>query len=219
MFTALPVRQRSDRVAQPQARPRIGRPRTTVNGRTVPERLLFVARKLFAQRGFEATSVQDVVDAAGVTKGAMYHYFSSKDDLLYEIYARVLRMQTERLEKFVVSEAPVEQRLHDAAADVVITTIDNMPDTVIFFRSLHQLSKAKQREVRRERRRYHEMFRGMIEEGQRTGVFRADVVPNLVVDYFFGAVHHLPTWYKPRGDLSADAIGAQFAELLLGALR
>jgi hypothetical protein len=59
----------------------------------------------------------------------------------------------------------------------------------------------------------------MIEEGQRSGVFRADVVPNLSVDYFFGAVHHLPTWYKPRGELSPDAIGDAFADMLLGALR
>ncbi len=206
-------------VARPQARPRTGRPQTTVGGRTIPERLLVASRRLFAERGFEGTSVQDVVEAAGVTKGAMYHYFSSKDDLLYEIYARILRMQVERLEKFVASEAPVEERLHDAAADVVVTTIANLPDTVIFFRSLHQLSEDKQREVRRERRHYHELFRGMIEEGQRAGAFRPDLMPNLAVDYFFGAVHHLPTWYRPRGRLSPAEIGRSFADMFLTALR
>ena len=48
----------------------------------VPERLLRHAIILFAQRGFDATSVQDIVDAANVTKGAFYYYFTSKDDLL-----------------------------------------------------------------------------------------------------------------------------------------
>lgn len=206
-------------MAEPKAGAKMGRRRTTVNGRTVPERLLLAAAKLFAERGFEGTSVQDVVDAAGVTKGALYHYFASKDDLLYEIYARVLRLQTERLEKFVVSEEPVEQRVHAAAVDVVVTTIENLQDTVIFFRSLHQLSEDKQREVRRERRRYHEMFRGMIEEGQRTGVFRDDVRSDLAVDYFFGSVHHLPMWYRPRGRLSPSAIGTTFADLFLAGLR
>ena len=47
----------------------------------VKERLLNVATRLFARHGFESTSVQDIVDAAGVTKGAMYHYYGSKDDL------------------------------------------------------------------------------------------------------------------------------------------
>src|SRR3954447_24369340 len=77
----------------------------------VPRRLLTIATRLFAKKGFESTSVQEIVDAAGVTKGAMYHYFSSKDDLLYKVYARVLRMQTERLEKFAASEDPVGTRL------------------------------------------------------------------------------------------------------------
>ena len=188
---------------------RIGRPRSTVDGQTVPQRLLNVARTLFAEKGFEGTSVQDVVVAAGVTKGAMYHYFSSKDDLLYEIYGRVLRMQMERLEKFVSQEGPVEERLHAAAADVVATTIENLDSTTIFFRSLHQLSEEKQKEVRRERRRYHETFRAMVVEGQQSGVFRDDISADLCVDYFFGSVHHLPMWWKPRGRLSGRRSAAR----------
>jgi AcrR family transcriptional regulator len=197
---------------------RIGRPPSTVDGQTVPQRLLNVARTLFAEKGFEGTSVQDVVVAAGVTKGAMYHYFSSKDDLLYEIYGRVLRMQMERLEKFVSQEGPVEERLHAAAADVVATTIENLDSTTIFFRSLHQLSEEKQKEIRRERRRYHETFRAMVVEGQQSGVFREDVSADLCVDFFFGSVHHLPTWWNPRGRLSGQEVGRLFADLFIAGL-
>jgi AcrR family transcriptional regulator len=201
-----------------QASRRMGRPPSTVDGRTVPERLLAAALTLFAERGFEGASVQEVVATAGVTKGAMYHYFSSKDDLLYEIYARVLRMQMERLEKVAAQDLPVEERVHAAAADVVATTIENLPSTTIFFRSLHQLSEDKQKEVRRERRRYHETFRDMILEGQRVGVFRDDVSAELAVDYFFGSVHHLPMWWKPRGRLSGAEVGRSFADLFLAGL-
>lgn len=197
---------------------RIGRPPATVGGRTIPERLIEVARDLFAERGFESTTVQDIVEAAGVTKGAMYHYFASKDDLLYEIYAQVLRMQMERLEAVDSADLPVRERVRAAAADVVATTIENLRSTTIFFRSLHQLSKSKQRDVRLERRRYHETFRAMIEEGQRDGVFRADISADLCVDYFFGAVHHLPTWWSPAGRLAGTEVGDSFAELLLSSL-
>jgi AcrR family transcriptional regulator len=197
---------------------RIGRPPSTVDGQTVPQRLLNVARTLFAEKGFEGTSVQDVVVAAGVTKGAMYHYFSSKDDLLYEIYGRVLRMQMERLEKFVSQEGTVEERRHTAAADVVATTIENLESTTIFFRSLHQLSEEKQKEIRRERRRYHETFRAMVVEGQQSGVFRDDISADLCVDFFFGSVHHLPMWWKPRGRLSGQEVGRSFADLFIAGL-
>lgn len=197
---------------------RVGRPPTTVNGQTVPERLVDVALRLFAEKGYEGTSVQDVVTAAGVTKGAMYHYFGSKDDLLHEIYARVLRMQTERLDSVVEQDLPIAERVHAAAEDVVRTTIEHLESTTIFFRSLHQLSEENQRTVRRERRRYHETFRSLVVDGQESGAFRADVDAELAVDYFFGSVHHLPMWWKPRGRRSAAEVGRAFADLFLAGI-
>ncbi|GAB2999270.1 TetR/AcrR family transcriptional regulator [Amycolatopsis acidiphila] len=188
-------------------------------GDGVPGRLLSAATKLFAQKGFDRTSVQEIVAAAGVTKGAMYHYFGSKDDLLSEIYGRVLRLQTEQLEKVAATEAPVPERLRRAALDVVVSTIENLDDTKIFLQSVHQLSPDRSRAVRAERRRYHERFRSLIEEGQRAGVFRADKPADIVVDFFFGSVHHLGAWYRTSGKLSAHQVGEHYAGLLLGALR
>jgi AcrR family transcriptional regulator len=205
-------------MTQPEER-RLGRPPLLVDGLTIRERLLEVARDLFAERGFDRTSVQDIVATAGVTKGAMYHYFASKDDLLAEIYARVLRMQTSRLEAFVDSDAPVVDRVARAAADVVITTIENLPSTTIFFRSLHQLNPEHEREVRDQRRRYHALFRDMVVAGQESGELRSDVRADLVVDYFFGAVHHLPMWWRAERGLEPDEVGREFALLLMDALR
>ncbi len=185
----------------------------------VPQRLLAEATRLFAERGYDRTSVQEIVVSAGVTKGALYHYFGSKDDLLHEIYGRVLRLQTERLEAVAVRDEPVTVRLVEAAADVVVTSIANLDDTKIFFRSMHQLSPEKQKAVRAERRRYHERFRALVEEGQREGAFRQDVRPDLVVDFFFGSVHHLGSWYRVDGPLSAEQVAADFADLLLNSVR
>ncbi|MEU6849458.1 TetR/AcrR family transcriptional regulator [Actinacidiphila alni] len=185
----------------------------------VPERLLAEATRLFAERGYDRTSVQEIVEAAGVTKGALYHYFGSKDDLLHEIYGRVLRLQTERLDAIAARDTPVPERLAEAASDVVVTSIQNLDDTKIFFRSIHQLSPEKQKVVRAERRRYHEKFRSLIEEGQAAGHFRADLRPDLVVDFFFGSVHHLGTWYHADGPLSAHEVAGEFSDLLLHSLR
>ncbi|WP_245226284.1 TetR/AcrR family transcriptional regulator [Streptomyces smyrnaeus] len=185
----------------------------------VPRRLLAAATRLFAEQGYDRTSVQEIVEAAGVTKGALYHYFGSKDDLLHEIYGRLLRLQQERLDLLAEREAPVEERLRQAAADVVVTTIENLDDAMIFFRSMHQLSPEKQKQVRAERRRYHERFRALIEEGRRAGVFSDATPADLVVDYHFGSVHHLSSWYRPGGRLSPQQVADHLADLLLRALR
>jgi AcrR family transcriptional regulator len=186
---------------------------------SVPRRLLSAATKLFAQKGFDRTSVQEIVEAAGVTKGAMYHYFDSKDDLLSEIYGRVLRAQTEQLEKVAVTEAPVRDRLRKACVDVVVSTIENLDDTTIFLQSMHQLNPEKRRAVRAERRRYHERFRSLVEEGQHSGQFRADKPADIIVDFFFGSVHHLGSWYRSGGRLSGSQVGEHYADLLLDSLR
>ncbi|NIH84062.1 TetR/AcrR family transcriptional regulator [Amycolatopsis granulosa] len=185
----------------------------------VPARLLSVATRLFAERGFDRTSVQEIVTAAGVTKGAMYHYFGSKDDLLHEIYGRVLRLQTEQLEKVVHNGEPVRARLRSAAVDVVVSSIENLDDTTIFFQSMHQLGADKRKAVRADRRHFHVLFRSLVEEGQRDGVFRTDKPADIVVDFFFGSVHHLAFWYRSDGRLSAREVGEHYADLLVDSLR
>ncbi|MDN5915076.1 MAG: TetR/AcrR family transcriptional regulator [Pseudonocardia sp.] len=183
------------------------------------QQLLAVAARLFAEHGFDRTSVADVVRAAGVTKGALYHYFSSKDDLLFEVYGRVLRMQLQRMEELAAGEGSVTQRVRAIAADVAATSIDNIDDTMIFWRSLHQLDAPHRAEVRGQRRKYHERFRALLEEGVRDGEIRADVPLDLVIDYFFGAVHHVTMWYRPSGTLRPQQVGQYFADLLMSSLR
>ncbi|AXI76750.1 TetR/AcrR family transcriptional regulator [Peterkaempfera bronchialis] len=184
----------------------------------VQARLLAVASALFAERGFAQTSVQDIVEHAGVTKGAMYHYYSSKDDLLQEIYTRLLVLQSERLAEIAARPLPAAERLRAAAADVVVTTLDHLDDAVVSMRSMHMLPEKRQATVRADRRRYHERFRALVEEGQRTGELRSDVSADLVVHQFFGGIHHLGTWYRPEGELRPEEIGATFADLLLRGL-
>lgn len=184
----------------------------------VKERLLHVATGLFAQHGFEGTSVQDIVDAAGVTKGAMYHYYGSKDDLLYEVYHQLLAMQLAHLEQIAAGPGTAEQRLRAAAADVVQTSLDNLDDMIVFFRSLHMLPGDRQAEIRAERRRYQQQFRALVEEGVAGGVFRSDIAPDIVVHYFLSVINQLGSWYRPGGPLTAAQVGETFTELLIGGL-
>jgi AcrR family transcriptional regulator len=186
--------------------------------RPVKERLLRVATRLFARHGFEGTSVQDIVDAAGVTKGAMYHYYGSKDDLLYEVYHQLLTMQTSRLTEIVKGQGNTEERLRAAAVDVVVSSLENLDELIVFFRSLHMLPEDRQTQVRAERRAYQDQFRGLVEEGMSTGLFRTKVSADVVVHYYLSAVNQLGSWFRPDGPLTAQQVGEQYAELLLAGL-
>jgi AcrR family transcriptional regulator len=189
------------------------------DGRPLRERLLTEATRLFAENGYENTSVQEIVEAAGVTKGAMYHHFAAKDDLLFEVYHRLLALQTDRLEHLAGGAGPPEERLRAAAVDVIETSAGHLDELTVFFRSMHLLTDKRQSDVRAERRRYHERFRSLVEEGQRAGTFRADVPADLAVDFFFGSVHQLSTWWRPDGPLDARAVGEYYVALFLDGLR
>src|SRR5215472_11733259 len=170
-----------------------GRSATKALRPPVKERLLRVATRLFARHGF-------------------------KDDLLYEVYHQLLSMQTAHLDEIASGPGTAEDRLRAAAADVVITSLENLDDGIVFFRSLHMLPDDKQTQVRAERRLYHEKFKALVDEGIATGTFRSDIASDIVVHYYLSVVNQLGIWYKPEGSLSPTQVADIYTELLIGGL-
>ena len=174
---------------------------------------------LFAAQGYANTSVQQIVEAAGVTKGAMYHYFQSKDDLLFGIYDRLLSLQKQHLDDIVARGGAVVDVVRAVCVDVIETSIEFLPEGTVFFRSSHMLSAPRQQEVTRRRRAYHDAFAALLERGQAEGRYRTDIPIALLVAHFFSDVHYLTQWYSPTGAESGDLVAAQLADLYLTSLR
>ena len=65
------------------------------------QKIIDAAVRLFAAQGYDATSVQEIVAAAEVTKGALYHYFRAKDDLLFEIYRLLITSQSADMDRII----------------------------------------------------------------------------------------------------------------------
>jgi len=181
----------------------------------VADQVLQAALELFASQGYATTSVQQIVEAAGVTKGAMYHYFQSKDDLLFAIYERMLTLQKAHLDEIVAAGGPVSDVLRAVCVDVVETSIDFLPEGTVFFRSLHMLTEPRRKEVTRRRREYHDEFAGLIARGQDEGVFRADIPRSVLVAHFFSDVHYLSHWYSPQGPETKTQVAEQLTGLFL----
>jgi len=185
----------------------------------VAERVTAAALDLFATQGYATTSVQQIVEAAGVTKGAMYHYFQSKDDLLFAVYDRMLALQKAHLDEIVAAGGPVEDVVRAVCVDVVKTSIDFLPEGTVFFRSMHMLSEPRLKEVTRRRREYHDEFAALLRHGQDEGVFRTDVPLPLLVAHFFSDVHYLSHWYSPEGPETKSEVAHQLTELFLRGIR
>jgi AcrR family transcriptional regulator len=184
----------------------------------VQERILAAAVALFAEKGFDATSVQEVVDRAAVTKGAMYHYFRSKDDLLYEIYHGLIGRQLADLDRILATGAPPPRAIREIIASLVETTTARLEEAAIFSREMHRLEEGRMAALRAERRRYHESFRDLVARGQREGGFAGVASAETVTLIVFGIVNQLPQWYRPEGPKTPAQLADEIADFVLAAL-
>jgi AcrR family transcriptional regulator len=187
-------------------------------GQPVQRRIVDAALELFARKGFDGTSVQEVVDAAQVTKGAMYHYFRSKDDLLYEIYHELITEQLAGLDRIRVLGQPPPQTLHAIIVDLVVTTAARIRAAAVFAREAHKLASEPMAALRAQRRRYHEGVRELVESGQRDGAFASSASPETVTLMIFGIVNQLSQWYRPDGPISPRQLADEVAGFVLAGL-
>jgi len=170
----------------------------------VRDQILDAALELFAERGFDGTSVQEIVARADVTKGAMYHYFSSKDDLLYEIYHELISRQLADQERILAAGMSPPETIRALIVDLVETTTARLAQAAVFSREMHKLAAGPMKALRAQRRRYHEAFRSVVERGQRDGAFATTASPETVTLLVFGIINQLPQWYRaPAGTASA----------------
>lgn len=182
------------------------------------ERIIASAVALFAEQGFDATTVQQVVDRAQVTKGALYHYFDSKDDLLYEIYHALIGVQNVELDATVAQGLDPATTVRQILIGVFRSTAQRLEHAVVFFRDSHRLNAERQQAYRADRRHFHETFRQVIENAQASGVFSTAVPAETVVLTAMGVVNQLPLWYRPDGPKTAEQLADEVADLILGGL-
>jgi AcrR family transcriptional regulator len=176
------------------------------------------AVRLFAAKGFDATTVQEIVEAAAVTKGALYHYFGAKDDLLFEIYRSLIGEQMADLDRIVAREDDPGTTVRAIMVSLVETTAARVDETAVFVREMHRLDAEHMASFRAERRRYHETFRAVVEQAQATGRFSSAVPAETAVLIALGVVNQLPTWYRPDGPKPSAQLGEEIADFVLAAL-
>jgi AcrR family transcriptional regulator len=185
----------------------------------VGEALLREATALFARQGFDASSVQNVVDAAGVTKGAFYYYFESKTDLLFRIHERFISYAIEHAEDIVRRGLSPEETLRQLIVELVGGIENFQEGVVVFLREMRRLEPHHLDTMRSERDRYEAYFRHVLDAGKQTGAFRTDISTKLQSLGLLGMCNWAYIWYRPSGPLRPRQIAEAFADMLLAGLR
>jgi AcrR family transcriptional regulator len=173
------------------------------------DRLLLVAATTFTERGYDGTSMEDLARELGITKSAIYHHVSGKDELLRLATNRALDGLTAVVEQADAIEGPAIDRLEHFVRRSVDVLLDELPFVTLLLR-VRGNTPVERRAITRRREIDHAISL-LVAQAEAEGDVRPDVDPALTARLLFGMVNSLVEWYRPaqtgagRADL-ADAI-------------
>jgi TetR/AcrR family transcriptional regulator, cholesterol catabolism regulator len=203
---------------QPEARSLIcyhGLPMTREAAVDSRQEILRTAARLFQQRGYDATSMNDVAAALKLSKGGLYHHFPSKDEMLFHIMNHALDITEERVVKVVrATQGPDERlrvliRLH---IEVVLSPGDR--EITVMLHENHPLSPSLRKQINLRKKEYIHFVEGLISDVQRAKGSKGTVSPRAAALALLGMINWIYQWYKPEGRLQANDLIAQYTEIL-----
>ena len=161
----------------------------------IPKRdaILRAAIDVFATHGYFNAQVADVARAAGVAAGTVYLYFRSKDDLLVSIFERSMKVALDEGREVTAKTADPRERLRRFARLHLGRLGRDRNLAIVFQVELRQSTKFMERFSSTRLRDYLGLIRDAIADGQREGLFRADVKPTIAAKVLFGALDEMAT--------------------------
>ncbi|WP_346618866.1 TetR/AcrR family transcriptional regulator [Blastococcus montanus] len=180
---------------------------TTGNGRRGRpghslESLLDIAVAAFIERGFEATSMDELAVRLGVTKSAIYHHVPSKVELLRLALDRALDALFAVTEEPGATRGRAIDRLEHVVRGSVRVLAAELPSVTLLLR-VRGNSEVERAALAR-RRAFDRFVTDLVRAAEEEGDVRPDVDPAVTSRLLFGAVNSLAEWYRPDGGLSAD---------------
>jgi AcrR family transcriptional regulator len=178
------------------------------------ERILEEAVKLFYERGFSGTTLDDIAGKLGVTKPFIYTHFRSKVELLEAICRPTIEMSLEAIARAAQQTGTPSERLFDGIVDFSKVVLQRQANIAVYFREEKHLSEAGLAEINTLRKRFDRVLSELLEEGIRAGEFKI-VDVRLAALAIGGMVSWAYTWYQPQGRLPIDEVGTKLAHFAL----
>ncbi len=184
---------------------------------TTDAEIIAAATRIFREKGYHATSMQDIAEAVGLLKGSLYHHISSKQELLLKVFENGMQVATERLEEVACAELPPAEKLRQAIVRHIELITEDLDQATVSLMEARALTLKQRRRLIAQRDYFDGLFQGIIQDGIDAGVFRP-VDATLITFALMGMHNWLVLWYREDGRLSPREIAAIFADLVLNGL-
>jgi AcrR family transcriptional regulator len=193
-------------------------------GRPPVEAIRAAAFAQFAERGYPVVTVRDIMKACGLTQGALYNHFKSKDELLHDIIAST-QAELERICQQAVAGAGGDPRAKLVAfvRVYVVRHCRLRVEALVANREISWLDAERVRDIRRSRRAIRDIVVAILEEGVQSGAFdppEVDGVRDLkaLAMALLDQWTHVSMWYTPGSRLSEEQMARLYADMALRAV-
>jgi TetR/AcrR family fatty acid metabolism transcriptional regulator len=182
-------------------------------------RILEAAIAVIARSGFQGTTIAQIAGAADVADGTIYLYFENKDDILVTIFEEAMDVFISQGRETIANYSDARDKLR-AIAECHLANLGSNEDLACVFQvelrhSIHIMRAFSQTKLRE----YFSVIQGVIEEGQKSGVFRRDLNAWTAVKIFFGALDEMSTnWILRQKDHRLEEMAQPVVDVLLGGL-
>lgn len=182
--------------------------------------ILYEAAQLFVKKGYRAASLQEIAECFGFSTPALYHYFSSKEQLLYEILTYALDVNEQTRARVAESTTDAAQHLRELVRaellDITTREVDG-EFSILLVQEANELAPDHRHEVTRRRRAHFDHHRAILDELKSQGRLR-DVDTTVATFCLLAMITTVATWFQRDGRLSGEQLAEEMTTLASGLL-
>ena len=175
------------------------------------------AAALFATRGFNGASVADIADRGNISKSLIYHYYESKEDILYDVMISHVRALEAAAADALAGGAKPEQKLRDLTQLFMALYVGAADRHKVLLNDLDYVPKARRAEIVQVQRGLIESVRALLVEIE-PALKKREGVSLTAAMLFFGAINWTHTWYDAKGAISPEALANMVVDMTVAGL-
>jgi len=181
--------------------------------------ILGAAAKLFAANGFDGTSLNDVAQAVGVTKAAVYHYFPTKKDIFDEMVVDLLERQYLAVGAVVAAAPEPDEKLKAFMQAQAVFFEKNYAAFVVMLHGFGGIERNHWTDEQLALRdRFEKLLRALLADGKAAGTFAIDDVA-ITARAVLSLMNWMVRWFRPEGEARAEDFALQYHSLIVSGLR
>jgi len=186
-------------------------------GESTRDRILRVAAEKFAQKGYHATGVAELGDAAGIKRGALYYHIGSKEDLLYQLSRRHVEEALTRGRAVTADTTGAVDKFRLLVREHLRTLAARRDEVIVVMHEMYALTGRRAKELNKLRSEYEQLFAAVLREGVDEGVFTS--AERIEVLGVLSMLNYTYVWLDPNGPISVDEIAERLTDLILHGVR